>query len=68
MKQNCLKRDWQGGFPDFRRVGVYLRAIRFQPVAMSQRTLGGERLLRVQAQPIRDADQPWRSLIRRPLL
>ena len=23
MKQNRLKRDWQGGFPDFRRVGVY---------------------------------------------
>ena len=25
MKQNRLKRDWQGGFPDFRRVGVYTR-------------------------------------------
>ena len=25
MKQNRLKRDWQGGFPDFRRVGVYRR-------------------------------------------
>ena len=27
MKQNRLKRDWQGGFPDFRRVGVYLEDI-----------------------------------------
>jgi glutathione S-transferase len=24
VKQNRLNRDWQGGLPDFRRVGVYL--------------------------------------------